>query len=108
MLHEIIHWTGHGKRLDRQFGEEFGDRTYAFEELVAELASAILCQLFGLIQKDFSQHASYINSWLKQLDHNPQLFMKSSAMAWNAIRYINDLQPEKLQLKEFQQRTETN
>ena len=29
-------------------------------------------------------------------------------MAWNAIRYINDLQPEKLQIKEFQQKLETN
>ena len=108
LLHEIIHWTGHSKRLDRQFGEEFGDRTYAFEELVAELASAVLCNLFGLIQKDFSQHASYINSWVKQLNNNPQLFIKSSTMAWNAIRYINDLQPEKLQIKEFQQKLETN
>jgi antirestriction protein ArdC len=33
--HEHIHWSGAGSRLDRQFGERFGDQAYAFEELVA-------------------------------------------------------------------------
>ena len=34
-LHELGHWTGAKHRLDREFGQRFGDHAYAFEELVA-------------------------------------------------------------------------
>lgn len=34
-LHELTHWTGAKHRLDRAFGNRFGSRAYAFEELVA-------------------------------------------------------------------------
>ncbi|WP_373886393.1 zincin-like metallopeptidase domain-containing protein [Sphingobium sp. CFD-2] len=33
--HETVHWSGHASRLARTFGKRFGDRAYAFEELVA-------------------------------------------------------------------------
>ena len=35
--HETVHWSGHASRLARTFGKRFGDRAYAFEELVAEI-----------------------------------------------------------------------
>lgn len=34
-LHETVHWSGHASRLGRKFGKRFGDKAYAFEELVA-------------------------------------------------------------------------
>src|SRR5690606_6170318 len=40
LAHELTHWTGHKSRLDREFGKRFGNRAYAFEELVAELGAA--------------------------------------------------------------------
>ncbi|KKW90247.1 ArdC family protein, partial [Sphingobium chungbukense] len=33
--HETVHWSGHASRLARTFGKRFGDKAYAFEELVA-------------------------------------------------------------------------
>lgn len=33
--HETVHWSGHADRLARTFGKRFGDKAYAFEELVA-------------------------------------------------------------------------
>jgi antirestriction protein ArdC len=39
LLHESVHATGHKSRLDRDFSKRFGDESYAFEELVAELGS---------------------------------------------------------------------
>jgi len=41
-FHELTHWTGPAKRCGREFGKRFGDRAYAFEELVAELGAAFL------------------------------------------------------------------
>jgi antirestriction protein ArdC len=46
-FHELGHWTGSAKRLDRTFGKRFGDQAYSAEELVAELTSAFLCAEFG-------------------------------------------------------------
>jgi antirestriction protein ArdC len=57
-FHELGHWTGHKSRLDRTFGQRFGDRAYAAEELVAELCSAFLCAEFS-IDGDV-RHAGYV------------------------------------------------
>ena len=43
LAHECGHWTGSERRLDRQFGKRFGNQTYAFEELIAELSAAFTC-----------------------------------------------------------------
>ena len=47
LAHELTHWTGAKARLDRQFGKRFGDKAYAFEELVAELGAAFSCARRG-------------------------------------------------------------
>ena len=38
LFHELVHWTGHSKRLDRDMRGAYAD-----EELVAELAAAFIC-----------------------------------------------------------------
>ena len=62
-LHELVHWTGHDPRCDRQLRNRFGDDAYAVEELIAELGAAFLCahcRIDGELQ-----HASYVASWLQ-------------------------------------------
>jgi hypothetical protein len=46
-FHELTHWTGHKSRLDRDLKDRFGERTYAAEELVAELGAAFLAAEFS-------------------------------------------------------------
>lgn len=41
--HELGHWTGHSSRLAREFGKRFGDKAYAFEELVALSGQSAPC-----------------------------------------------------------------
>src|SRR5690242_12212684 len=36
-LHELGHWTGHERRMNRDLSNRFGTQAYAAEELVAEL-----------------------------------------------------------------------
>jgi antirestriction protein ArdC len=43
LLHELTHWSGASQRLDRQFGERFGDDAYAMEELVALSGQSAPC-----------------------------------------------------------------
>src|SRR4051812_14335681 len=47
-LHETGHWTGHPSRLNRDLSGRFGSRSYAGEELVAELTAAFLCAELGI------------------------------------------------------------
>lgn len=35
--HELVHWSGHPKRLNRDLGHRFGEAAYAMEELIAEV-----------------------------------------------------------------------
>lgn len=65
VLHELGHATGHQSRLDRFFGP-FGSEGYAREELRAEIASYVLARDMG-ISFDPSNHAAYVEGWLKAL-----------------------------------------
>jgi hypothetical protein len=48
LFHELIHSTGHEIRLNRTFGDHFGDELYSKEELVAEMGAAFLCAMVGI------------------------------------------------------------
>ncbi|WP_440618004.1 ArdC family protein, partial [Cysteiniphilum sp. 6C5] len=59
LLHELAHSTMHKKRLNRSVDLKC-KLSYAKEELVAELSSAMLSAHFG-IKTDLQNHASYID-----------------------------------------------
>ncbi|MHB1914962.1 MAG: ArdC family protein [Acidiferrobacteraceae bacterium] len=87
-LHEMTHSTGHHSRLDRTFGERFGDDAYAFEELVAELGSAFLNAELGIIGATLENHADYLASWIKVLKQDKRAILTAAAQAAKAHGYI--------------------
>ena len=88
-FHELTHWAGAESRLDRTKGKRFADPAYAFEELVAEMGAAFLCQDYG-IQGEL-RHAGYIQSWLKACRDDNRAIFKAAALAQKAADYINSL-----------------
>ena len=64
-FHELGHWTGHKSRLDREHSGSFGSKSYAREELVAEMAGSFVCASLGIVPT--VRHADYIGSWLEVL-----------------------------------------
>ena len=88
LAHELAHWTGHASRLDREFGARFGDAAYAMEELVAELASAMIGADLGLPVDHLDDHASYIATWLKVLKADPRAILMAAAKAEAAAGYL--------------------
>lgn len=86
-LHELTHWTGHKSRLARTFGKRFGDEAYAFEELCAELGSAFLCASIGVENAELSQHASYLDHWLKILKSDKRAIFTAAKHAQAACNY---------------------
>ena len=88
LAHEAGHWTGHPDRLDRTFGKRFGDDAYAFEELCAEMTSALLGADLGLPTSHMDDHAAYIGSWLKVLRKDSRAIMTAAAKAEAAAGYL--------------------
>lgn len=86
VFHELAHWTGHKSRLDRNLDTKFGNESYAFEELVAELSAAFLCARFGV--KGQLQHTAYIGSWIKILENNYKAIQKAASLAQKAMSFL--------------------
>jgi antirestriction protein ArdC len=91
LLHELTHWTGAPHRLDRVFGTRFGDRAYAFEELIAELGAAFLCSAFRIVNEPRADHAAYISNWLGILDRDPKAIFTAASQAQKAVEYLAKL-----------------
>jgi antirestriction protein ArdC len=87
LLHEMTHWTGHASRLDRTMKGDKKTSAYAYEELVAELASAFLTAETG-IDTDRENSAAYIASWLRGLKDDKNLIFKAASAASKASDYI--------------------
>lgn len=95
-LHELGHWTGHSTRLDRDLSNPFGSEGYAKEELRAEISSMIMGDELG-IGHDPSQHASYVESWIKVLKDDPMEIFRAAADAEKINSFVLGLEQEQVQ-----------
>jgi len=87
-VHETGHWTGHGDRLARSFGKRFGDKAYAFEELVAEITAGLVCAELGLPNELHDSHASYVGHWLGILKADKTAIIHAASKAEQALAYL--------------------
>ena len=93
LFHELIHSTGHNQRLDRfkDNDKKFKDnaqQSYAFEELIAECGSIMLCQKFNLEKTIRVDHALYIKSWIQALKNDVKFLTSSLTRAYKATDYL--------------------
>ncbi|MBI5131268.1 MAG: DUF1738 domain-containing protein [Rhodopseudomonas palustris] len=84
-FHELGHWTGHKSRLDRDHAGSFGSKSYAREELVAEMAGAFMCASLGIVPT--VRHADYIGSWLEVLREDNRAIIRAASTASKAADY---------------------
>ena len=94
LLHELTHWTGIKSRCDRDMSSRFGSKSYAMEELVAELGAAFLCSELGVTSNPRQDHADYISSWIAVLQDDSKAIFWAAARASEALAYLNSLQPK--------------
>ena len=86
LAHETAHWTGAAGRMDR-FGRFTTRDAYAFEELIAEIASAFVGARIG-VAPDFGQNAAYLASWLDALKADKRAIFKAASEAQKAADYL--------------------
>ena len=93
VFHELIHSTGHEKRLKRATLAEhngFGSDPYCKEELIAELGSAFLCGYADIVDRTIDNSAAYVEGWLKQFQNDRTLIVYAAAQAQKAADFILD------------------
>jgi antirestriction protein ArdC len=91
-FHELTHSTGSKKRLERDFSGKFGSKSYAFEELIAELGAVFLCSEAGILFHTKDNSAKYLKNWNKvlvnELENDNRFFLKASAQSQKAVNHI--------------------
>lgn len=89
LFHELIHSTGHESRLNRTFGDRFGDELYSKEELVAEMGAAFLCAIAGIANEHTDRNTTgYIQNWIEKLEEDNRLIVHATANAQRAVDLI--------------------
>ena len=91
LFHELIHSTGHAKRLNRAGVTEptsFGSHNYGKEELVAEMGASFLCGQTGIENMVIENSASYINGWLSRLKSDKKLVVQAASQSQKAADYV--------------------
>ena len=86
MFHELSHWTAHKSRLNRPIRNKQGSKTYAFEELIAEISASFICCLLGF--KYSTQHSAYVKTWMEVLKQDKKAIFKASSQAQKATEFI--------------------
>jgi len=91
LFHELVHSTGHEKRLKRASIVErngFGSDPYCKEELVAELGSAFLCGYADIVDRTIDNSAAYLEGWLTRFKDDRTLIVSAAAQAQKACDFI--------------------
>lgn len=92
LLHEVAHWTGAKRRLDRQLSGRFGKEAYAMEELIAEMSAAFLCGALGVEHEPGDNTASYIAIWVMVLKGDTRAIVSAAAKAQEVADYILNIE----------------
>lgn len=88
LSHEIIHSTGHPKRLNRFAIDRFVEtEEYSAEELIAEIGSCMLMAQAGL-QPNIENSASYCEGWAEFLRDKKKAIVSASAKAEKACDFV--------------------
>lgn len=89
LLHELSHSTK--KHIEREFPDDVKTKQekYAFEELIAEISSVLLCCEFGVKLASIQNNKAYVQSWIEKLDNNKENYlMKAIKNASKVTQYI--------------------
>ena len=90
-LHELIHSSGHAKRLNRPTltAPNTDRKSYSTEELITELAAVNLCHELKITTIDKIQNsAAYLESWVKTLKADKKILFKLLTQSNKAIKYL--------------------
>jgi antirestriction protein ArdC len=89
----LSHFAGAPHRLNRDLSGRFGSVAYSREELVAEISSVTIGTELNL-PTDIFNHASYIQSWIKNLKTDKREIFRAAAAAQKCADYCLGFHPD--------------
>ena len=92
-----MHSTGAEKRLARKTLSKmvpFGSKSYAQEELVAEMGSAYLYHLTIILPNQIQNIISYLDDWLGVFKKDKRFVISAAWLAQRAVDFILNRQAE--------------
>lgn len=97
-FHEIIHWAGDKRRLDRTEAEQYSKdkKMRAKEELVAEIGGYMMCQKLKMKYEPSDNNKEYVKSWCSIIDEKPDAIKDACNKASKAVSYVIKLHDEKI------------
>ncbi|MCY1659301.1 zincin-like metallopeptidase domain-containing protein [Chryseobacterium sp. SL1] len=90
LFHEIIHWSGHQSRLNRDLAGHKNPLSYSFEELIAEMGSMLICLQFG-ISEEFINSVRYLKGWSSKNTDREESIRKAFTESKRAKKYLENL-----------------
>lgn len=106
-LHELGHASGAEKRMNRvgivKKGIGTFDEEYAYEELVAEIISVLMCYNLGIDESEdnIRNHEAYVASWIEDIQNKPESLLNAIKEAQKASDYMmNVLEPNSISSSE--------
>lgn len=90
-LHELSHATGHASRLNRPNQNEFGTPEYAFEELIAEIASVFMAPRVQVEVSPvlYENSEAYVQGWIQAIKEKPEALADAVKEASDASAYMD-------------------
>lgn len=77
--------------MNRNLSGRFGDESYSFEELIAELGAAFIGSDLQLSVEPRLDHAPYVASWLRVLRNDKRAIFTAASKAQEAAAYLHQL-----------------
>jgi antirestriction protein ArdC len=66
----------------------FGSESYAMEELIAEMGSAYLCGMTGILPNGIKNTVAYLDNWLGVFKKDKRYLVTASGYAQKAADFI--------------------
>lgn len=89
VFHEMIHSTGKAERCNRPLTGAFGTESYSKEELIAEMGSAMLCQMCGIATDLLvTNSVAYLQNWMSAIGQDKKLIVQAAGKAQKAVEYV--------------------
>jgi Antirestriction protein len=104
LLHEGAHATGHPSRLNRKFGERFGDANYALEELPCRDGEfRKFVERLG-VPFDPRDHVAYVNHWIEALEKDPREILRAATDVEKILTFMKvpEIEYEKVPIVELE------
>jgi antirestriction protein ArdC len=74
----------------------FGSESYSKEELIAEMAAAMLCGIAGIEQRILENSAAYLKTSIARLKSDSCLLVSAASHAQKAADFIQSKAPHQL------------